>query len=51
MGFLADYLGCDVYFRTLYEEHNLNVARMQNKLVLNKEKQFDKMNGIIKEFL
>ena len=47
MRFLADYLDGDVYFRTHREGHNLDRARTQIKLVLDMEKQFDKMNEII----
>ena len=47
MRFLADYLDGDVYFRTHRENHNLDRARTQFKLVSDMEKQLDKMEKLI----
>ena len=47
MRFLADYLDGDVYFRTKRENHNLDRARTQFKLVSDMEKQLDKMEKLI----
>ena len=48
MRFLADYLNGDVYFKTAYENHNLDRARNQFKLVTEMEKSMDEMLCIIK---
>ncbi len=47
MRFLADHLDGDVYFRTKRENHNLDRARTQFKLVSDMEKQLDKMEKLI----
>lgn len=47
--FLADYLNGDVYFRTHYEEQNLDRARTQLKLVADMERKWDTMAQIVRE--
>lgn len=46
--FLADYLNGDTYFRVHRENHNLDRARNQFKLVRDIESKLDEMSGIIK---
>lgn len=48
MRFLTDHLNGDVYFKVAYENQNLYRARNQLKLVLEIEKNLDKMNEIVK---
>lgn len=48
--FLADHLDGDVYFRVKRENHNLDRARTQFKLVSDMEKCFDQMNKIVKKY-
>lgn len=50
MRFLADYLDGDVYFRIHREEHNLDRARTQIKLVSDMEKRLDEMKMIINKY-
>ncbi len=45
--FLTDYLDGDVYFKTKHENHNIDRARNQFRLVQEMEKHMDEMNGII----
>lgn len=47
--FLADHINGDEYFRIHRENHNLDRARCQMKLVLSMEQQFDKMRSIVAE--
>lgn len=49
--FLIDYLNGDTYFRTGYQEHNLDRARNQFKLVSYMEENISVMNGIVKKYL
>lgn len=49
--FLADYLNGDTYFKIHYENHNLDRARTQFKLVKDIESKFDIMHDIIKKLL
>ena len=48
--FLADHLNGDVYFKIHRENHNLDRARTQFKLVSDMEKVFDKMKEIINKY-
>ena len=50
MRFLKDHLDGDVYFRIHRENHNLDRARTQFKLVSDMEKVFDKMQEIIEKY-
>ncbi len=45
--FLTDYLSGDTYFKTARENHNLDRARTQFKLVADMEKCFDEMHEIV----
>jgi len=47
--FLADYLNGDIYFQTHRENHNLDRARVQFKLVQSMEAQENEMNDIVKK--
>ena len=49
--FLADYLNGDVYFKIHRENHNLDRARNQFKLVSDIESKFDQMKQIVKNIL
>jgi len=49
--FLADYLNGDVYFKIHRENHNLDRARTQFKLVKDIERKFDEMKSIIKKYV
>lgn len=49
MRFLADYLEGDRYFSTHRENHNLDRARTQFKLVADMERKWDDMQRIVKE--
>ncbi|MDO4618667.1 MAG: aminoglycoside phosphotransferase family protein [Clostridia bacterium] len=48
--FLTDYLEGDTYFKIHRENHNLDRARTQFKLVKSIDKQFDKMTEIVNKF-
>lgn len=48
--FLTDYLDGDLYYKTGYEEHNLDRARTQLKLVADMEEKWEEMNSIIKKY-
>lgn len=48
--FLADYLNGDTYFKIHREQHNLDRARNQFKLVADIESKFDKMAEIVKKY-
>ncbi len=45
--FLADYLNGDTYFQIHRENHNLDRARTQFKLVADMERRLDQMNDIV----
>ena len=49
--FLADYINGDTYFKIHRENHNLDRARTQFKLVKDIESKFDEMHAIIKKYL
>ncbi len=48
--FLTDYLEGDVYFKIHRENHNLDRARTQFKLVADMEKKWDEMASIINKY-
>ena len=48
--FLTDHLDGDVYFRIKRENHNLDRARTQFKLVKDMEEQFEQMNAIVNKY-
>ncbi len=48
--FLSDHLDGDVYFKIRRENHNLDRARTQFKLVKDMLKCFDEMNAIVKKY-
>ncbi len=48
--FLGDYLNGDVYFKIHYDEHNLDRARTQLKLVKDMTDKMDEMNRIVYKF-
>ena len=50
MRFLTDYLEGDTYFKIHRENHNLDRARTQLKLVAEMEKVFDQMGEIVKKY-
>ena len=50
MRFLKDHLDGDVYFKIHRENHNLDRARTQFKLVSDMEKVFDKMQEIVNKY-
>ena len=47
--FLADHLNGDIYFKTHRENHNLDRARVQFKLVKSMEEQEEAMNEIVRK--
>ena len=47
--FLTDYLEGDVYFKTDYEEHNLDRCRTKLKLVKCIEEQEESMNAFVEK--
>ena len=49
--FLADYLNGDTYFKVHRENHNLDRARTQLKLVRDIESKLDKMTEIVKKYI
>ena len=51
MRFLTDYINGDVYFKTLYKEHNLVRARAQMRLLEIVEEKFDEMSRYIEKIL
>ena len=51
MRFLTDYLQGDVYFKIHREEHNLDRARTQFKLVADMENKWDTMQEIIRKYM
>lgn len=50
MRFLADHLNGDVYFKTHRENHNLDRAKTQLKMVCDMERQFKEMNAYVRSF-
>ncbi|WP_343248235.1 aminoglycoside phosphotransferase family protein [Diplocloster hominis] len=50
MRFLTDYLQGDVYFKIHREQHNLDRARTQFKLVADMEAKMDQMAGIVRKY-
>lgn len=48
--FLTDYLNGDIYFKVNHENHNLDRARTQFKLVYEMEENFDKMIEIVMKY-
>lgn len=48
--FLADYLNGDTYFKIHRENHNLDRARTQFKLVADIESKFEQMHEIVKKY-
>lgn len=50
MRFLTDYLEGDVYFHTKYEDHNLDRARTQLKLVADMESKMAEMEAIVAKY-
>ena len=51
MRFLADHLQNDIYFKIHRENHNLDRARTQFKLVADMEAKWDQMNTIVEKYL
>lgn len=51
MRFLADYLQNDVYFKIHRENHNLDRARTQFKLVADMEAKWEQMTAIVEKYL
>ncbi len=51
MRFLADYIDGDVYFKTHYEEQNLDRARTQLKLVYDMEQKEKEMIDVINKYI
>ena len=51
MRFLGDYLNGDTYFKTHRENHNLDRARTQFKLVADIETKLDAMKEIVKKYV
>ena len=49
MRFLTDYLDGDTYFKTSYDEQNLDRTRTHIKLVSDMEEKWDDMNRIVEE--
>ena len=50
MRFLTDHLDGDVYFHIKRENHNLDRARTQFKLIEDMEKLYDKMLEIVNKY-
>ena len=51
MRFLTDHLEGDVYFKIHRENHNLDRARTQFKLVADMENKLETMNAIVKKYM
>jgi len=49
--FLTDYLDGDVYYKTNYENHNLDRTRNQLQLLKRMDEKYDRMIGVIREYL
>jgi hypothetical protein len=50
MRFLGDHINGDVYFKIHREDHNLDRARTQFKLVSDMEKKLPEMLAIVKKY-
>lgn len=50
MRFLADHLNGDIYFKVHRENHNLDRARAQFKMVMDMEQKFDEMTAIVQKY-
>lgn len=48
--FLADFLEGDVYFKVHRENHNLDRARTQFKIVADMEKKWERMAAIVEKY-
>jgi len=48
--FLTDHLNGDIYFKVHRENHNLDRARTQFKMVADMEEKFDEMKRIVKKY-
>ncbi len=48
--FLSDYLDGDLYYKTSYDNHNLDRTRTQLKLVADMESKWEQMNEIVKKY-
>ena len=48
--FLTDHLNGDTYFKIHRENHNLDRARTQFKMVIDMEEKFEKMQAIVKKY-
>ena len=51
MRFLTDYINGDVYFKTRYENHNLDRARVQFKLAADMEEKYNRMTEIVQKYV
>ena len=51
MRFLADHLQNDIYYKIHCENHNLDRARTQLKLVADMEAKWDEMNAIVEKYI
>ena len=51
MRFLADHLQNDIYYKIHRENHNLDRARTQLKLVADMETKWDEMNAIVEKYI
>ena len=51
MRFLGDYLDGDTYFKTAHDNHNLDRARTQFKLVSDMEAQWAKLEELSKKYI
>ena len=51
MRFLSDHLQNDIYFKIHRENHNLDRARTQFKLVADMENKWEQMNEIVRKYL
>ncbi len=49
--FLTDYLDGDIYYKTSYEDQNLDRTRTQLKLVRDMELKWDKLKGIVNKYV
>ncbi|WP_195989528.1 aminoglycoside phosphotransferase family protein [Clostridium sp. D53t1_180928_C8] len=49
--FLTDYLDGDIYYKTTYNEQNLDRTRTQLKLVKDIEEKWDKLNNIVNNYV
>ena len=49
--FLTDYLNGDIYYKTSYENQNLDRTRTQLKLVKDMESKWSELNKIIERYM